>query len=91
MPCGHPRHRLHIPTNKCEACANEAALVTPNSNPGSRAAIAKGCICCHNDNRAGAGIPTTGGQNGFWIRTDCPLHGTPATLPGYGEACDDRR
>lgn len=44
-------------------------------NPGSVAAIDKGCTCPVMDNGQGRGV-TIGGQTYFWRSEFCPLHGT---------------
>jgi hypothetical protein len=48
----------------------------PLPNPGSPAAISRGCLCPEDENNYGEGvflgdcpIPE------FWINLDCPLHG----------------
>ena len=43
-----------------------------NLNPGSREAIAEGCLCPVLDNNHGVGV---GGS--FWMVDNCPLHGKP--------------
>lgn len=42
-------------------------------NPGSDAAIAKGCICPVIDNNHGRWPPAL--PDGWWFRSGCPLHG----------------
>lgn len=58
-------------------------------NPGSDEAIDAGCSCARADNRSGRGFYEVDGVPQFWIRTDCPLHGTqtesPAELDGAEE------
>jgi hypothetical protein len=50
-----------------------------NLNPGSDAAIKKGCTCPVLDN--GRGNEELGRIRGFWIDQDCPIHGKSAKLP----------
>ena len=45
-------------------------------NPGSDAAIERGCTCPRMDNGRGMGIPLTEDSVVFWIDGDCPLHGS---------------
>lgn len=49
--------------------------MTPN--PGSDAAIERGCTCPVMDNAHGRGIPTPDGPR-FWYSERCPLHGNAA-------------
>lgn len=42
-------------------------------NPGSEAAIARGCACPAMDNNYGTGV----GNGLFWINAQCPLHQDP--------------
>lgn len=44
-------------------------------NPGSPAAVKKGCLCPVMDNAHGKGSGY--GKGTFWINQDCPLHGKP--------------
>jgi hypothetical protein len=44
-------------------------------NPGSDAAIERGCTCPVIDNGHGRGIMGDGEQFGWWRNQDCPLHG----------------
>lgn len=65
------------PLDPCPECNRYGPMPVPN--PGSREAVAQGCLCPVLDNHHGAGIPITG-DNGqptvtFWQRGDCPLHG----------------
>ena len=44
-------------------------------NPGSKAAIKKGCICPVLDNNHGRGIPWPDcKKNVFWVNTNCKIH-----------------
>lgn len=43
-------------------------------NPGSQAAIDKGCTCPVIDNHYGRGF-TLNGETVFWINENCPIHG----------------
>ena len=50
-------------------------------NPGSNEAYIAGCTCARGDNGYGAGAwggvtNKDTGEKIFWIREDCPLHGT---------------
>jgi hypothetical protein len=42
-------------------------------NPGSAAAVKKGCTCPVLDNSHGKGAGW--GENTFWVDVSCPLHG----------------
>lgn len=42
-------------------------------HPGSAAAIDDGCVCPVLDNNHGRAAPWP--PDGWWTRTDCPLHG----------------
>lgn len=44
-------------------------------NPGSDEAIAKGCECPVIDNAHGKGVMGSGEHRGWWINSQCPLHG----------------
>lgn len=58
-----------------------------NPNPGSREALAQGCICAVLDNEHGRGCYTDeAGNPQFWISGGCPLH-DPSEL---GDPTDDR-
>jgi len=47
----------------------------PIPNPGSPAALKKGCICPINDNNEGNGWTGTDNEEQmFWIMEGCPLH-----------------
>jgi hypothetical protein len=46
-------------------------------NPGSQAAIAKGCTCAVMDNHYGKGQPMPDGSRQFWMSDDCPVHAKP--------------
>lgn len=48
-------------------------MLTPN--PGSDEAVARGCTCGRIDNHRGQGVHVNGITQ-FWMREDCPLHGT---------------
>lgn len=48
-------------------------------NPGSDAALARGCTCPVLDN--GHGNPELGRLRGFVMRADCPLHGFAEDAP----------
>ena len=50
-----------------------------NLNPGSDAAIKKGCTCPVLDN--GRGNEELGRIGGFWISQDCPVHCKSVKLP----------
>lgn len=43
--------------------------------PGSREARAQGCKCPVYDNAHGKGRGGDGERNGWYMATDCPLHG----------------
>jgi hypothetical protein len=45
-------------------------------NPGSDAALERGCKCPVLDNGHGRGHLGDGEQFGWWIQQDCPLHGS---------------
>ena len=45
-------------------------------NPGSQAALNRGCKCPVIDNHYGHAKPW--GEFGWWINADCPLHGRPS-------------
>ena len=45
-------------------------------NPGSPEAREQGCVCPVLDNGHGAGRGGDGEQFGWYIRGDCPLHGS---------------
>ena len=45
-------------------------------NPGSQAALNRGCLCPVIDNHYGHAKPW--GEFGWWINADCPLHGRPS-------------
>lgn len=46
-------------------------------NPGSAAAIKKGCTCPIMDNHNGKGFPYGDVKQAFWISGDCKLHTLP--------------
>jgi len=48
---------------------------TFTATPGSPAAIEAGCTCPVLDNCGGQGIMGVGDL--FWMRSDCPVHGSP--------------
>nr|DAG02338.1 MAG TPA: hypothetical protein [Myoviridae sp. ctRci5] len=50
-------------------------------NPGSDAAIKMGCTCPVLDNARGKGIMGDGEKHGYWITSDCLLHGDPDAPP----------
>ena len=50
-------------------------MTDPLPSPGSDEALARGCICPVLDNGRGRGFPMHG-RTVFWIRDDCPLHGS---------------
>lgn len=50
-------------------------------NPGSDAAIKQGCTYPVLDNAHGRGIMGDGEKHGYWITSDCPLHGDPDAPP----------
>jgi hypothetical protein len=52
-------------------------------NPGSDAAIERGCTCPVMDNHRGQGIPTDAGTC-FYYSGDCPVHSHPVTHPTQG-------
>lgn len=43
-------------------------------NPGSKKAVAEGCLCPVVDNHYGAGMQHEDGPR-FWHNADCPMHG----------------
>lgn len=45
-------------------------------NPGSDAAVKKGCTCAVWDNCRGKGRGGNGKKWGWWVTADCPLHGS---------------
>ncbi len=45
-------------------------------NPGSDAAIARGCICPMLDNEHGTDV-LLNDEHLFWINADCPVHAKP--------------
>ncbi len=50
-------------------------------NPGSQAAINRGCTCPVIDNHHGEGVPMSGGTQ-FWMTAGCPVHAPgPSCLP----------
>ena len=50
-------------------------------NPGSQAAINRGCICPVIDNHHGEGVPMVDGVS-FWMNDGCPVHAPgPSNLP----------
>lgn len=48
-------------------------------NPGSRAALKAGCRCAVLDNNHGEHAPWP--PDGWWINTECPVHGHPQEQP----------
>jgi hypothetical protein len=46
-------------------------------NPGSQAAIDKGCTCAVMDNHHGRGVQMRDGNVNYWISGDCPVHAKP--------------
>lgn len=44
-------------------------------NPGSDAAVERGCTCPVLDNRHGAGAWEFEGEVHYWLAETCPLHG----------------
>lgn len=44
--------------------------------PGSVEAVNKGCLCPIMDNGHGKGVGGNGEEYGWWVTTECPLHGT---------------
>lgn len=45
-------------------------------NPGSNEALNQGCRCPVLDNGHGKGHFGDGAKYGWWINSDCPLHGS---------------
>jgi hypothetical protein len=64
-------------------------MASSQPNPGSDAALAKGCNCPVLDN--GHGNPELGRIRGFYITAGCPLHGMPADAPEGWPNNDTRR
>lgn len=52
------------------------------ANPGSDAALDKGCTCAVLDNSHGRGRYNDGERYGWWITEGCPLHARPAPTEG---------
>ena len=52
-----------------------SAEIMTTPNPGSDTAAAQGCTCPVLDNCHGRGVGGNGEKFGWWITTDCPLHG----------------
>ncbi len=52
-------------------------------NPGSQAAINRGCTCAVLDNHHGEGVPLGGGRGvSFWMTAGCPVHAPgPSNIP----------
>ena len=51
---------------------NMASWPLDTPNPGSDAALARGCLCAVLDNNHGRYAPY--GMNGWWITEGCPVH-----------------
>jgi hypothetical protein len=56
-------------------------MADPKPNPGSAEARAQGCICPVLDNVQGRGRGGDGARFGWYVRGDCPVHGTAASAP----------
>nr|DAS11478.1 MAG TPA: hypothetical protein [Caudoviricetes sp.] len=48
----------------------------PDPKPGSDEAVNKGCLCPIMDNGHGKGVGGNGEEYGWWVTSECPLHGT---------------
>lgn len=55
---------------------SEAQKTPALPNPGSDTARAQGCTCHVIDNGHGNGLFGDGEKYGWFIREDCPMHGT---------------
>ncbi len=60
----------------------EIEATTPN--PGSEAAIERGCVCPVLDNGHGAGHLGDGETYGWWRNGACPLHGAGVAEGEHG-------
>lgn len=54
------------------------SMAITNKNPGSAAALGRGCTCPVMDNCYGEGI-VLGGETCWYMNEDCPLHGRDAS------------
>jgi hypothetical protein len=54
-------------------------------NPGSIAAVGRGCLCPVPDNRNGRGWPGENGKPTFYLSDKCPMHKTKETPKDSGK------